>query len=73
VREILRIQSFPDWFIVKGKRAVLSKKLSERKGLTEDIYLDQRMQIGNAVPPLLAYEFGRAAIEALRPEVTACA
>lgn len=54
VRELLRIQSFPDDFELKGKRAVLSKKLSIKKGLLDDIYLDQRMQVGNAVPPLLS-------------------
>lgn len=54
VRELMRIQSFPDKFQMKGKRAVLSRSLCLRKGLIEDIYLDQRMQVGNAVPPLLA-------------------
>jgi DNA (cytosine-5)-methyltransferase 1 len=54
VRELARIQSFPDWFVFRGKRAVLSKKLAERKGLVADLCLDQRMQVGNAVPPLLA-------------------
>lgn len=54
VRELMRIQSFPDNFIACGKRAVLSKKLCIRKGLLDDIFLDQRGQIGNAVPPLLA-------------------
>lgn len=54
VREMMRIQSFPDNFIVCGKRAVLSKKLSIKKGYADDIYLDQRAQVGNAVPPLLA-------------------
>jgi len=73
VREILRAQSFPDWFVVKGKRAVLSRKLSERKGLTEDVFLDQRMQIGNAVPPLLGQEFGRAVLDAVNVEIDACA
>jgi site-specific DNA-cytosine methylase len=33
---------------------VLSKKLSIKKGLLDEIFLDQRMQVGNAVPPLLA-------------------
>jgi DNA (cytosine-5)-methyltransferase 1 len=60
VRELMRIQSFPDEFHMRGKRAVLSRKLSLRKGLLDDIYLDQRMQIGNAVPPLLAEAVGRA-------------
>ncbi len=40
VREVARIQSFPDWF--------------EFKGMTSAKYL----QIGNAVPPRLAYELG---------------
>ncbi len=58
VREMMRIQSIPDAFELRGKRAVLSKKLSLKKGLSEDVYLDQRMQVGNAVPPLLARAFG---------------
>ncbi len=73
VREILRVQSFPDWFVVKGKRAVLSRKLSERKGLTEDVFLDQRMQIGNAVPPLLGREFGWSVLNAVNEEIDVCA
>ena len=55
VRELLRLQSFPDDFCLGGKRAVLSKKLSIRKGLVDDIYNDQRVQVGNAVPPKLAF------------------
>ena len=39
VREIARIQTFPDWFTFEG-RSVKSKY----------------QQIGNAVPPRLAYE-----------------
>lgn len=65
IREALRIQSFPDVFQMKGKRAVLSHKLSLRKGLTEDIYLDQRAQVGNAVPPLLASSLAHALLNAV--------
>lgn len=65
VREMMRVQSFPDSFIVCGKRAVLSKKLSEKKGLVDDLFLDQRAQIGNAVPPLLAKKLGISIITAL--------
>jgi DNA (cytosine-5)-methyltransferase 1 len=65
VRELMRIQSFPDNFTVAGKRAVLSKKLSLRKGYVDDVYLDQRMQIGNAVPPALAEAIGREIVSAL--------
>jgi DNA (cytosine-5)-methyltransferase 1 len=64
VRELMRIQSFPDRYIAHGKRAVLSKKLSIRKGLVDDIYLDQRSQVGNAVPPLLAAAVARKIIAA---------
>lgn len=66
VRELLRIQSFPDTFELKGKRAVLSKKLSIRKGLLDDIYLDQRMQVGNAVPPLLAKSIAGSLINLIK-------
>lgn len=66
VREMMRIQSFPDWFVARGKRAVLSKKLSAKKGYVDDIFLDQRAQIGNAVPPRLGQAIGQAALDALQ-------
>lgn len=53
-REGARIQSFPDWYVFKGKPTVVSKKLLEREGRTGEAYLCQYSQIGNAVPPLLA-------------------
>ena len=45
-REAARLQSFPDDFVFEGMRT----KMSWEKGLS------QYQQIGNAVPPLLAYE-----------------
>lgn len=53
-REGARIQSFPDWYVFKGKPTVVSHKLLEREGRTEEKFLCQYNQIGNAVPPLLA-------------------
>lgn len=54
VREAARIQTFPDSFIFYGKRTTLSKKLLSRKGIVEDLHLDQFNQVGNAVPPRMA-------------------
>ena len=53
-REGARIQSFPDSYIFKGKPTVVSQKLLEREGRTEERHLCQYNQIGNAVPPLMA-------------------
>lgn len=54
VREAARIQTFPDWFVFTGKKTTLSKKLLAKKGITEDLHLDQFNQVGNAVPPKMA-------------------
>ena len=48
-REGARLQSFPDDFIFEGMRT----KMSWEKGLS------QYQQIGNAVPPLMAYEIAK--------------
>jgi DNA (cytosine-5)-methyltransferase 1 len=64
-REGARIQSFPDWFMFKGKPTVISHKLLEREGRIEEKYLCQYAQIGNAVPPLLA----KAIAENLKKQV----
>lgn len=53
-REGARIQSFPDWYVFKGKPTVVSKKLLEREGRKGEAFLCQYSQIGNAVPPLLS-------------------
>lgn len=51
VREIARIQSFPDWFLFEGKN-------------TKTKY----QQIGNAVPPRLAYEIALQLIKVIEGE-----
>lgn len=53
-REGARIQSFPDWYVFRGKPTVVSKKLLLRSGRDGEAYLCQYSQIGNAVPPLMA-------------------
>lgn len=52
-REGARIQTFPDWFVFKGKPTVVSHKLLQREGRIEEKHLCQYNQIGNAVPPFL--------------------
>jgi DNA (cytosine-5)-methyltransferase 1 len=52
VRELARLQSFPDWFEFKGKYTTGSKeRVNECPRYT---------QVGNAVPPLLAEVLGKA-------------
>ena len=54
-REGARLQSFPDDFIFEGMRT----KMSWEKGLS------QYQQIGNAVPPMMAYEIAKKLKEVL--------
>jgi DNA (cytosine-5)-methyltransferase 1 len=68
VREAARIQSFPDSYVFHGKRTTLSKKLLEKKGIFEDVHLDQFNQVGNAVPPLLAEKFAGKIIQSFEGE-----
>ena len=58
-REAARIQSFPDLYVFKEKRTVVSSKLLLKKGRVEDNFLSQYNQIGNAVPPLLSYNIAK--------------
>jgi DNA (cytosine-5)-methyltransferase 1 len=50
VREMARIQSFPDKFVFKSKETTGGKNRSHE--------VPQYTQVGNAVPPLLAYSLG---------------
>ena len=50
VREMARFQSFPDWFVFRSKVTTGGKQRS--------FEVPQYTQIGNAVPPLLAYKLG---------------
>ena len=53
-REAARIQSFPDRYVFKGKRTLISSKLMAKLGKDDQNHLSQYNQIGNAVPPLMA-------------------
>lgn len=51
VREMARLQSFPDSFVFKGKETTGGQKRRDE--------VPQYSQVGNAVPPLLAEALGR--------------
>jgi DNA (cytosine-5)-methyltransferase 1 len=66
VREAARIQGFPDKFKFLGKRTTLSNKLLAKKGIHEDIHLDQFNQVGNAVSPIVAEVLGNLILKYLK-------
>lgn len=51
VREMARFQSFPDWFVFRSKATTGGRQRS--------FEVPQYTQVGNAVPPMLAYELGK--------------
>jgi len=56
-REAARIQSFPDRYRFYGKRTMISSKLLMKLGREDELnHLSQYNQVGNAVPPLLAFK-----------------
>lgn len=62
VREMARIQTFPDDYEFKGQRT------AGNQGRTEE-YCSQTQQVGNAVPPWLGEAVGRQVLEQLGFEV----
>jgi DNA (cytosine-5)-methyltransferase 1 len=52
VREYARLQSFPDWFVFKGKYTTGGDRRTRE--------CPRYTQVGNAVPPLLGLALGRA-------------
>ena len=57
VRELARLQSFPDWFEFRSKETTGGKK---RK-----VEVPQYTQVGNAVPPLMAQAIGELLVRLL--------
>ena len=58
MRESARIQSFPDWFVFKGKYTTGGDRRTRE--------CPRYTQVGNAVPPYLARVIGMAVSQALK-------
>jgi DNA (cytosine-5)-methyltransferase 1 len=58
VREMARFQSFPDWFVFRSKVTT--------GGQQRTFEVPQYTQVGNAVPPMLAYELGKTVNKLLK-------
>ena len=58
VREMARFQSFPDWFVFRSKITT--------GGDQRSFEVPQYTQVGNAVPPMLAYELGKTISKLLK-------
>ena len=58
VREMARFQSFPDWFVFRSKVTT--------GGQQRSFEVPQYTQVGNAVPPMLAYELGKTISKLLK-------
>ena len=57
VRELARIQSFPDWFEFRSKETTGSER--------RRVEVPQYSQVGNAVPPLMAQAVGEMILDVL--------
>lgn len=68
-REGARLQSFPDWYRFMGKPTVVSHRLLAREGRDGERHLCQYNQIGNAVPPLLAFHLAQSLSRILEDRV----
>lgn len=61
-REAARLMTFPDHYVFKGKRTLMSRTLLDKEGRSDEANLSQYNQIGNAVPPRLARALGEKLI-----------
>ena len=57
-REVARLQSFPDWYVFKGPYVKFHGDFDQ----------DRYEQIGDAIPPLLAYALAKSLVTALSQE-----